>query len=256
MLPEYIPIHIAESILFAGKAIRVLRNPSLAVKFQGALPHQQIQKGSQRVPGLIGRPPQQKESSVQTILTGEELLPQTEADKIEAMLQDLKVLSYFEHLSANRFLGLRKHYRLANVLSLFLFFLLWLLAHLFPFFFTAFYFSSFIMCRNHLSSIRDHLRLQLTQLKLLPLIIFGRCLLQTFIPFTVVEKCSLLILSHLQLIVVRADLNGHLKALKDYFLLAKGDFFQVMVNDDSGSYFVSVANICIFVMLSINCKTQ
>ena len=27
--------------------------------------------------------------------------------------------------------------------------------------------------------------------------------------------------------VVRADLNGHLKALKDYFLLAKGDFFQV-----------------------------
>lgn len=34
--------------------------------------------------------------------------------------------------------------------------------------------------------------------------------------------------SHLwQLVVVRADLNGHLKALKDYFLLAKGDFFQV-----------------------------
>jgi len=31
----------------------------------------------------------------------------------------------------------------------------------------------------------------------------------------------------LQLVVVRADLNGHLKALKDYFLLAKGDFFQV-----------------------------
>lgn len=32
---------------------------------------------------------------------------------------------------------------------------------------------------------------------------------------------------YLQLVVVRADLNGHLKALKDYFLLAKGDFFQV-----------------------------
>lgn len=31
----------------------------------------------------------------------------------------------------------------------------------------------------------------------------------------------------LQLVVVRADLNGHLKALKDYFLLEKGDFFQV-----------------------------
>ncbi|KAL7611823.1 hypothetical protein Lser_V15G05509 [Lactuca serriola] len=26
MLPEYTPIHMAESILFAGKAIRVLRN--------------------------------------------------------------------------------------------------------------------------------------------------------------------------------------------------------------------------------------
>lgn len=31
----------------------------------------------------------------------------------------------------------------------------------------------------------------------------------------------------LQLVAVRADLIGHLKALKDYFLLAKGDFFQV-----------------------------
>lgn len=31
----------------------------------------------------------------------------------------------------------------------------------------------------------------------------------------------------LQLVVVRANLNGHLKALKDYFLLEKGDFFQV-----------------------------
>lgn len=31
----------------------------------------------------------------------------------------------------------------------------------------------------------------------------------------------------MQLVVVRADLNGHLIALKDYFLLAKGDFFQV-----------------------------
>lgn len=32
-----------------------------------------------------------------------------------------------------------------------------------------------------------------------------------------------------QLVVIRADLNGHLKALKDYFLLAKGDFFQVWI---------------------------
>ena len=32
---------------------------------------------------------------------------------------------------------------------------------------------------------------------------------------------------YLQLVVVRADLNGHLRALKDYILLDKGDFFQV-----------------------------
>ncbi|KAL8253838.1 hypothetical protein R6Q59_032059 [Mikania micrantha] len=30
-----------------------------------------------------------------------------------------------------------------------------------------------------------------------------------------------------QLVVVRADLNIHVKAIKDYFLLEKGDFFQV-----------------------------
>ncbi|XP_047265188.1 gamma-tubulin complex component 4 isoform X4 [Capsicum annuum] len=38
--------------------------------------------------------------------------------------------------------------------------------------------------------------------------------------------------SHLwQLVVVRADLNGHLKALKDYFLLEKGDFFQSFLEE-------------------------
>lgn len=104
MLPEYIPLHIAESIRFSGKAIRVLRNPSPTVQFQGVPPHQQIQKGSQRVPGLIGRLPPQKDSSVGTVLTGEELLPQTEADKIEAMLQDLKVLLLFKLSNANRLL--------------------------------------------------------------------------------------------------------------------------------------------------------
>ncbi|GKA20051.1 gamma-tubulin complex component 4 [Tanacetum coccineum] len=30
----------------------------------------------------------------------------------------------------------------------------------------------------------------------------------------------------MQLVVVRADLNEHLKAIRDYFLLEKGDFFQ------------------------------
>lgn len=87
MLPEYIPMHVAESILFAGKAIRVLRNPSSAVQSQG----QHIQKGSQRMQGSIGRLPLLKDFSLQTILAGVELVPQSEADKIEAMLQNLKV---------------------------------------------------------------------------------------------------------------------------------------------------------------------
>lgn len=95
MLPEYVPMHIAESILFAGKAIRVLRNPSPTVQFQG----QHIQKGSQKIQGSTGRLSLQKDSSVQTILSGEELLPQSEADKIEAMLQDLKVLIPFKRFN-------------------------------------------------------------------------------------------------------------------------------------------------------------
>lgn len=35
-----------------------------------------------------------------------------------------------------------------------------------------------------------------------------------------------MLMGTLQLVVIHADLIGHLKALKDYFLLAKGDFFQ------------------------------
>lgn len=81
-------MHVAESVLFAGKAIRVLRNPSPAVQSQG---QQHVQKGSQRIQGSIGRLPLQKDSSLQTILTGVELVPQSEADKIESMLQNLKV---------------------------------------------------------------------------------------------------------------------------------------------------------------------
>lgn len=85
-------MHVAESILFAGKAIRVLQNPSPTIHFQGVPSHQHMQKGSQGVQGFIGRLPPQKDSSVRTTLSGEELFPQTEADRIEAMLQDLKVL--------------------------------------------------------------------------------------------------------------------------------------------------------------------
>ena len=83
-------MRVAESILFAGKAIRVLRNPSPAFQFQDALYNQQIKKGSQKVHGSAGRVPFQK-MFLDVKVIGEELLPQSEADKIETMLQDLKV---------------------------------------------------------------------------------------------------------------------------------------------------------------------
>lgn len=92
-------MRVAESILFAGKAIRVLRNPSPAFQSQDAVYHQQITRGSQRIQGFTGRFPFQKEPFMDTKLIEEELLPQSEADKIEAMLQDLKVLihSLYHH---------------------------------------------------------------------------------------------------------------------------------------------------------------
>lgn len=128
MLPEYIPMHVAESILFAGKAIRVLRNPSSAFRSVDALTHEARHKK----------------------LMGDELLPQSEADKIESMLKSLKESTEFHKRS---FEG-------------------------------------------------------------------------------AVDSIRAIAASHLwQLVVVRADLNGHLRAIKDYFLLAKGDFFQSFLEE-------------------------
>lgn len=107
MLPDYIHMRVAESILFAGKAIRVLRNPSSAFRFQDTLNHQQIPKGSHRVQGLTGRFSFQKEPFMDMQLIGEELLPQSEADKIEAMLQELKVSLFIiiNNFLFNHFVG-------------------------------------------------------------------------------------------------------------------------------------------------------
>ncbi|KAM4074630.1 hypothetical protein ACB094_10G108200 [Castanea mollissima] len=150
MLPEYIHMRVAESILFAGKAIRVLRNPSPSFRREVALYHQQMPRGSQKLQGLMGRFSFQKEPLMDAKLMGEELLPQTEADKIEAMLLDLKESSEFHKRSFE----------------------------------------------------------------------------------SAVDSIRAIAASHLwQLVVVRADLNGHLKALKDYFLLAKGDFFQCFLEE-------------------------
>ncbi|KAI4349669.1 hypothetical protein L6164_010232 [Bauhinia variegata] len=144
MLPEYIPMSVAESVLFAGKAVRVLRNPSSAFQSGDAMYHQ-IPKRFLKIQGLAGRFPFQKGPLINAGLRGGELLPHSEADKIEAMLLDLKESSEFHKRSFE----------------------------------------------------------------------------------CVVDSIQAIAASHLwQLVVVRADLNGHLKALKDYFLLAKGDFFQ------------------------------
>ncbi|ERN00256.1 gamma-tubulin complex component 4 isoform X2 [Amborella trichopoda] len=150
MLPEYIHMRVAESILFAGKAIRVLRNPSPAFQSQNNALYQLIQRGPFRIRGAMERFAGQKEISTDTQLIEEELLPQSEADKIDCMLQELKAAAEFHKRSFE------------NVVN-----------------------SIRIIAANHLW----------------------------------------------QLVVVRADLNGHLKALKDYFLLAKGDFFQCFLEE-------------------------
>uniref|UniRef100_A0ACD5W300 Uncharacterized protein n=1 Tax=Avena sativa TaxID=4498 RepID=A0ACD5W300_AVESA len=150
MLPEYIHMRVAESILFAGKAIRVLRNPSPGATLHEPTNQSQILKGSHRMQSFTGGSGVLKELPNFSNISAEELLPQIEADKVDAMLKQLKHSSEF-------------HKRLFE---------------------------------SAVSSIRT------------------------------------IAANHLwQLVVVRADLNGHLKALKDYFLLAKGDFFQCFLEE-------------------------
>lgn len=83
-------MRVAESILFAGKAIRVLRNPSHTYRIQDAAYNQQIPKGTQKFQ-FTERFSFHNELSADKELIGDDLLPQSEADKIEAMLSDLKV---------------------------------------------------------------------------------------------------------------------------------------------------------------------
>ncbi|CAN4091406.1 unnamed protein product [Withania somnifera] len=148
MLPEYITLNVAESILFAGKAVRVLRNPSPSFQFKDGSSHR-IVRGSQKIQGYTTTISFQN-NSLDNTLTGEDLLPQAEADKIESMLLDLKESSEF-----------------------------------------------------HKRSFEN-----------------------------AIDTIKVVAASHLwQLVVVRADLNGHLKALKDYFLLEKGDFFQSFLEE-------------------------
>ncbi|KAK4357241.1 hypothetical protein RND71_022851 [Anisodus tanguticus] len=95
MLPEYITMHVAESVLFAGKAVRVLRNPSPSFQSKDGSSHQQIQRGSERTQGYTATISFQN-NSLDNKLIGEDSLPQAEADKIESMLQDLKMSHLYE----------------------------------------------------------------------------------------------------------------------------------------------------------------
>ncbi|XP_027363388.1 gamma-tubulin complex component 4 homolog isoform X2 [Abrus precatorius] len=98
MLPEYIPMRVAESILFAGKAVRVLRNPSPSFQSGDGM-HPQMPKSFQKTLGLAGRFHFQTEPAINMGMGGEDLLPQSEADKIEAMLLNLKESSEFHKRS-------------------------------------------------------------------------------------------------------------------------------------------------------------
>lgn len=146
MLPEYISLQVAESILFVGKALRVLRNPSLTFKSQVSGSQRGSSKGFNRADDSTAK------YSVPPIggYQGPELLPPAEADSIASMLRDLKKAPDFHKLTFER----------------------------------------------AVDSIRSVAAIHLWKL-----------------------------------VVVHADLIGHLKALKDYFLLAKGDFFQCFLEE-------------------------
>ncbi|CAM6105636.1 unnamed protein product [Calypogeia fissa] len=151
MLPEYIQLPVAESILFVGKAVRVLRNPSTSFKVQASGSQRPGSKGQQRSDDVLMPLPFAKDS-----ITGRgnsqrpELLPEAEAEKIAAMLRDLKEAPEFHKMALEQ----------------------------------------------------------------------------------AVDTIRAIAATHLwQLVVVHSDLIGHLKALKDYFLLAKGDFFQCFLEE-------------------------
>jgi gamma-tubulin complex component 4 len=87
MLPEYIQMPVAQSILFAGKAVRVLRNPS----FRFQLREDSSNQNSGPKGAFFGFHDSMKDLSDEFGLVVQELLPQSEGEKIDTMLQELKV---------------------------------------------------------------------------------------------------------------------------------------------------------------------
>lgn len=151
MLPQYISMQVAESILFVGKAVRILRNPSKSFKSQWKGYAQQETKNLTVPPQGVLLPISCAKDSLQmTGYQGPELLPQSQVEQIASMIQDLKEMPDFHKRSFE----------------------------------------------------------------------------------SAVDSIRTIAATHLwQLVVVHADLIGHLKALKEYFLLAKGDFFQCFLEE-------------------------
>lgn len=107
MLPDYIHMHVAESILFAGKAVRVLRNPSSKLSPQESSINQPMLRGPSRAQGFIGSLGPQKELFNGATFIAEDLLPQSEADKIEAMIKELKVPNFCKSVYCSYIINLK-----------------------------------------------------------------------------------------------------------------------------------------------------
>lgn len=103
MLPEYISLQVAESILFVGKALRVLRNPSLTFESQVLASQRGSSKSFNRADGPTAKYAVSPIGGYQ----GPELLPPAEAESIATMLRDLKVILLSYHLFLKNWLVAR-----------------------------------------------------------------------------------------------------------------------------------------------------
>ncbi|KAH6559292.1 hypothetical protein KP509_1Z015200 [Ceratopteris richardii] len=84
MLPQYIPSQVAESVLFVGKAVRILRNPSKS--FKSHQHETELQNGR----GTTSHTHSKASFSSKLSHQGSELLPQSQVEKIASLLQGLK----------------------------------------------------------------------------------------------------------------------------------------------------------------------
>lgn len=95
MLPQYISMQVAESILFVGKAVRILRNPSKSFKsHQRVLELQDAKQASMHEEVLSGNFHAKGSFLEMLDHRGPKLLPQSQVEKIALMIQALKVILF------------------------------------------------------------------------------------------------------------------------------------------------------------------